>query len=325
VRLGNERFRGGLIETGSRDLKVNSQSKCSSLVRTDGDCTQNCDLARRELLLVCNVVHCAGKTCCVSRGEELLRIGALAIAAQGRGSRERELYGAIGAFDAPISSANRGYRGGIEGFHAEGSSNLSRIVKAGIGCLGFMIDSSFQHAWRAEILPARPLILPARQFVYPAQVEEVERGALEVLVTPRVETGPFLATCALGFADPLALTGLWACPDPRWMCAVAGGYAYLIDTLEPQRWEQLEYRPVTEIRALPLHGLLIFSGFHGLLSWGPAGRAWKTKRLSWDGIRITEIVGNKLAGFGWDLKSDREIEFEVDLKTGESRGGGYSP
>jgi hypothetical protein len=191
---------------------------------------------------------------------------------------------------------------------------------------GFVIDSSFPHAWQAEILAARPLILPARQFVYPIQVEEVERGALEVLVKPPGgDTGPFLATCALGFADPLALSGVWACPNPQWMCAVAGGYAYLIDTADPGRWEQLEYRPVTEIRALPQHRLLIFSGFHGLLGWGPAGRAWKTRRLSWEGLSIKEIVGDKLTGFGWDLKSDREIEFEVDLKTGESRGGGYSP
>ena len=41
---------------------------------------------------------------------------------------------------------------------------------------------------------------PARQFVYPAQVEEVERGALEVMIRPPDHAGPFLATCALGFA-----------------------------------------------------------------------------------------------------------------------------
>jgi len=45
-------------------------------------------------------------------------------------------------------------------------------------------DLSFPHSWQAEILAARPLILPPRHFVYPREAEEVERGALEVLVRP---------------------------------------------------------------------------------------------------------------------------------------------
>ncbi len=189
-----------------------------------------------------------------------------------------------------------------------------------------VIDSSFAHAWQAQILPARPLILPSRQFVYPVQVEEVERGAVEVLVKPpaaSADTRQFLATCALGFAGPLALSGAWACPHPEWICIVAGGYAYLIDTSAPSRWEQVEYRPVTEIRPLPEQGLLLFAGFHSLLAWGQEGKAWQTGRLTWEGVRITQVAGDTLSGFGWDMKTDREIEFKVDLKTGEHRGGGY--
>jgi hypothetical protein len=30
-----------------------------------------------------------------------------------------------------------------------------------------------------------------------------------------------------------------------------------------------------------------------------------------------------LHGTGWELSSDRELDFEVNLKTGEHRGGGY--
>ncbi len=103
----------------------------------------------------------------------------------------------------------------------------------------------------------------------------------------------------------------------------AGGYAYLIDTREPARWEQVEYRPVTEIRALAEQDLLLFSSFHSLLAWGREGKAWQTGRLSWDGVRITEVRGATLFGLGWEMRTDRELEFEVNLKTGEHRGGGY--
>src|ERR1700749_3147754 len=90
-----------------------------------------------------------------------------------------------------------------------------------------VIDLVFPHSWTAEVLTMRPLIAPARQFVYPKQAEEVERGALELLVK-RADADAFLATCALGFADSSAPTGLWSCPHPDWLCAVSGGYAYLI-------------------------------------------------------------------------------------------------
>src|SRR5271170_2774198 len=108
-------------------------------------------------------------------------------------------------------------------------------------------DSSFPlgfpHDWQATVLSERPLIAPARHFIYPQQVEEVERGALELIVHPQ-EGREFLATFALGFADPAVPTGVWSCPNPQWLCAVAGGYAYLLNTGDPRQWDQIEYRPV---------------------------------------------------------------------------------
>lgn len=179
-----------------------------------------------------------------------------------------------------------------------------------------MQDLSFSHRWTVEILPRRPLILPKRQFVYPRQAEEVERGAMELLVRPS-DGDPFLATCALGFADPAAPSGVWSCPHPDWLCAVSGGYAYLIDTTTPERFEQVEYRPVLETRPLPEHGLLLFVGHHSMLAWSVKGKAWQTARLSSEGVTITEVDGDVLRGVGWDLRSDLDVPFVIDLKTGE--------
>lgn len=182
------------------------------------------------------------------------------------------------------------------------------------------IDLTFPHTWSVEVLEKRPLIGPSRQFVYPQQVEEVERGALELLVKPASDD-TFLATCALGFADPTAPTGVWSCPDPEWLCAVSGGYAYLIHTLQPQQWSQIPYRPVLSVRALKEQQLLLFVGHHSILAWGHRGQAWQSERLSWEGIEITDIVGDTLCGLGWDLMTDKDVSFAIDLKTGEHTGG----
>jgi hypothetical protein len=178
------------------------------------------------------------------------------------------------------------------------------------------VDLSFSHRWQARILPARPLILPARHFVYPRQAEEVERGALEVLIYPGEDAQPFLATCALGFHDPAVPTGLWSTPNPEEICAVSGGYAYIIDTTAPDRFAMIAYRPVLEVRPLPVQNLLLFVGHRDLLAWGPNGQAWQSERLSSEGVTITSIEGHVLHGQGWNLMTDKEIPFALDLETG---------
>jgi hypothetical protein len=267
-----------------------------------------------------------------------------------------------------------------------------------------IVDLTFPHNWQAEILAARPLILPKRHFVYPLNAEEVERGALEVLIrtvlirpvgrdsvgrdsvgrdsvgrdfspdispankdgalqaaeenpravgqgfipgsrsaestralapeacfsgnspdalifsaaslAPEVYSQPFLATCALGFRDAIVPTGLWSCPNADEICAVSGGYAYIIDTAAPERFTMIPYRPVLEVRALAAQGLLLFVGHHSMLAWGATGHAWQSEKLSDEGITITAIEGTRLHGLGWNMIADKETLFVLDFNTG---------
>jgi hypothetical protein len=180
-----------------------------------------------------------------------------------------------------------------------------------------IVDLTFPHHWQAEILSARPLILPNRHFVYPLDAEEVERGALEVLIHPSLNAQPFLATCALGFRDAIAPSGIWSCPNAIEICAVCGGYAYLIDTADPDRFTMIAYRPVLQVRPLAAMGLLLFVGHHAILAWGAIGQAWQSEKLSDEGITISAIDGAHLQGRGWNMMADKETPFAVSLKTGD--------
>jgi hypothetical protein len=80
---------------------------------------------------------------------------------------------------------------------------------------------------------------------------------------------------------------------------------------------------VTAVTPIADQDLLLFSSFHSMLAWGRMGKLWQTGRLSWDGMRVTDIHRETLVGLGWDMNTDSEREFEVNLKTGEHRGGGY--
>jgi len=204
------------------------------------------------------------------------------------------------------------------------------------------VDFSFPHHWQAQILSARPAILPARHYTYPNDAEEVERGALEVLVHPepkelgapsfprRLQEGwenrdpdvpspmlqPFLATCALGFQDPAVPTGIWSTPAPEVICAISGGYAYLIDTAAPDRFTMLTWRPVLQVHPVPEHSLLLFVGHHAILAWGADGEAWQSPKLSHEGVTINTVEGGLLHGLGWNLITDKETPFALDLRTG---------
>ncbi|HEV2709248.1 MAG TPA: hypothetical protein VGU67_03465 [Edaphobacter sp.] len=183
-------------------------------------------------------------------------------------------------------------------------------------------------SWTAEILTRPPLIAPARQFTYPQQIageeDALARGALQLMVRPATG-GAFLATCALGFTDPSMPTGIFPCPRSAEMCAIAGGYAYIVDTTHPESCTHIAMKPVVEVRSLPEQNLLLFSGFHTIIAWGEQGLAWETAKLSWEGLRITGIEGNTLHGFGWNLMTDKEVAFSVDLLTGQHQGGGFPP
>jgi hypothetical protein len=183
------------------------------------------------------------------------------------------------------------------------------------------ISLDFPHAWHAQILHARPLILPPRHFTYPRDAEEIERGALEIMIRPPAEGSPssaqdFLATCALGFRDPAVPTGIWSAPNPLEICAVSGGYAYLIDTAAPERFSMIAYRPVLEVRALTTQNMLLFIGHRSIVEWGSSGQAWETPKLSDEGLTIAAIDGATLLGLGWNMLTDCETPFTVDLATG---------
>jgi hypothetical protein len=187
---------------------------------------------------------------------------------------------------------------------------------------------NFPQDWNVEVLKTPPLIAPARQFIYPKQIageeDALARGALQLIVHP-ANGGTFLATCALGFTDSAMPTGVFACPNPGEMCAVAGGYAYIIDTARPEHCTPIALKPVVALHPSVTQELLLFVGFHSIVAWGRNGIVWESGRLSWEGVRILSIDGNVLHGMGWNLLTDREVAFSLDLLTGQHQGGGFPP
>ena len=67
--------------------------------------------------------------------------------------------------------------------------------------------------------------------------------------------------------------------------------------------------------------LLLFVGHHSILAWGADGHAWQSEKLSDEGVTITSIGDGILRGLGWEMMSDKETPFALDLRRGERLHG----
>jgi hypothetical protein len=185
----------------------------------------------------------------------------------------------------------------------------------------FRFDFTFPRSYEVRVLEAAPPVHPVEKlYHYPVEMEEGDRSGAYVRVVP--QRGPaWVGFFALGFDSDQVVSEVCSSPDPDSFCTVVGGYAYVVKADDPAQWFRVEQRPVVDLRVLSQYGLLLFAGFTTITAVGSAGIAWTTERLSWEGLTIIDIKGDKLLGRGWDALGDKEVPFEVDLKTGKHMGG----
>jgi hypothetical protein len=147
------------------------------------------------------------------------------------------------------------------------------------------VTLAFPHSWDAEVLPKRPLIKPLRCFTYPREAEEVERGALEVMVRPAGKGGKFLATFALGFADSARAPAASGVARMSTTCAPFPAAMGTLSTRSTRR-SSLTCARSWKCGRWTKHNLLLFVGHYTLMAWGANGAEWQSPRLSSEGLRI---------------------------------------
>jgi hypothetical protein len=113
-------------------------------------------------------------------------------------------------------------------------------------------------------------------------------------------------------------TGVYSCPDPNGLCVVSNGAGYVLDVRDPDGYQELPISPVLEVLPGADVGLLLLANYTDVLAWDHSGRRWLAERVSSDGIRHLQVVGETLRGMAWSPAHD-EHPFVLDLATGDSR------
>jgi hypothetical protein len=134
-------------------------------------------------------------------------------------------------------------------------------------------------------------------------------------------TGSWVGNFQRGFSS---LDEVFAHPDGRHVVVVAGGTAYIVDAdshcLVAHFGAQIE-----QIILAPASGFVLLGNGLWFEALGPAGAAWRSRRISWDGMRKVSLAGTVLRGEAYapEGPDGAWYPFEVDVMTGAVSGGSY--
>ena len=179
----------------------------------------------------------------------------------------------------------------------------------------------FPAAYQIKVLESYGLVNPLERFYqFPSELEETDRHGVYLHAVPN-HASAWIGFFSHGYDSDKVVNAIFSCPHADWLCVVAGGYGYLVNTADPSQWLRSEQQPVMDVRVLLEQNLLLFAGFLNLSAVGSSGLIWTTERLSWEGLSISRVEGQTLYGLGWDAITDKDVPFEVDLRTGKHTGG----
>jgi hypothetical protein len=111
-------------------------------------------------------------------------------------------------------------------------------------------------------------------------------------------------------------------PNARDALVIAGGQGYVVDPGLQAVTEIFGGAIVDAFRHPAQEWLILNDQEIRFVALGPSGWVWKSRRVSWDGLRDLHVDGESISGKAW-APGDTWEPFEVDLNTGELVGGSY--
>ena len=186
-----------------------------------------------------------------------------------------------------------------------------------------LTDFGFKVDYSVERLDGRPQG-SVREFRQPRRGAGADELVLETgseylwfEVSP-VDGEPWIGGFECG---PGRLTGLFATPSSEVLCVVVKGQGFWVSVLAPGGYEIIRSLPIQQVFVVPGKRVLVFADYTELEAYGGSGFLWRTERLSWDGLKVTEVTAEAIRGTAWDSPANREVSFSVDTESGASEGG----
>jgi len=92
--------------------------------------------------------------------------------------------------------------------------------------------------------------------------------------------------------------GVFATPNPRRVCCVVAGLAYVVDVKDPGAGAELAHWQTVSVTPVTGGNTLLLAGFVDMMALGQSGIAWRSERLVLDDLRILQVSADEIVCSG---------------------------
>ncbi len=117
-----------------------------------------------------------------------------------------------------------------------------------------------------------------------------------------------------GLRDSKVLEG----PGENRISVLSAGNGYVVDLANPKKVCEVVSYPAIDMFLVPESDLVVFHDYTEMIAYNADGVAWRTKRISWDGIHVLKVTEESIFGTAWNAPTSTDIQFRVDVTNGDS-------
>jgi hypothetical protein len=134
------------------------------------------------------------------------------------------------------------------------------------------------------------------------------------------QSSPWVGNFQGGFGK---CQGVFVHPNGCHLIVVATGQAYIV---EPESRALLDHfgADIASVVEVPEIDALLFTNGLWFEAYGASGLLWRSRRVSWDGVRSLSRTKLTLHGEAYSPLDDAWHPFSLDLASGHAKGGSYT-
>jgi hypothetical protein len=126
---------------------------------------------------------------------------------------------------------------------------------------------------------------------------------------------------AFGMNGNLATQAIVPLPNSDRVLVVSNGDGFIIRESVCGEFEKVRAVPVRSVHVIESHRIVVLADDTSLSAYGQNGLVWETNRIAWHELRVESVTGNEISCKTFDIRSDEDVSFTVDLETGNCHGG----
>lgn len=183
------------------------------------------------------------------------------------------------------------------------------------------INDAFERQYECDQLSELSGCVPSNRFYYPGGNAIGGHDGIIFEVTPYSGGESWTGVFAFGENSSSKFTGAFSHPDPNKLCIVSRGAGVIVNVIDPTSWELIDCHPICHVVTSRKHEILVFGNLTEFIAYGKDGIAWRSQRVGWSDLNVTEVSDDYINGFVWDIRSEENVDFCLELATGSHSGG----